>query len=108
MDAEYRWVGYVEPPARHPYLIVGEMPGRIPLALVDAEAGTKLAYFLAERAPQVGARVGVHGAWVVMDVPRSALAPEDRGIPGKPVQDQLEVESWEVVSVDYDPFEDLY
>lgn len=108
MDAEFAYVGYVEQPAKHPYLVVEARPGMIPLALVNDEAGNMLGYFPEDRRPKVGTRVGVQGSWVKAEVPLAPLSPGERRPPGKPVQFQLEVESWTPVSADYDPLGHLY
>jgi hypothetical protein len=74
----------------------------------DAHAGECLGYFPRERRPRVGARVGARGEFVVVEVPREAIAPEDleRIGGGTPVQHQLDVAEWTQVSRDFDPLFD--
>ncbi len=85
--------------------VVGESPGKIPLVIACDEAGDMLGYFPEGRRPRVGTRVGARGDYVVMDVPLERIPEDERGplTPGcKPVQYQLDVTEWEVVSDDYD------
>lgn len=85
--------------------VVGEIPGKIALVIDGEVDGELLGYFPSERRPRVGTRVGVHGQYVVMDVPLERIPLDERGplFPGcKPVQHQLDVTDWNVVSDDYD------
>lgn len=96
--------------AGDPY-VVGEVPGKIPLVIADEEVGDWiLGYFPRERRPQVGARIGARGQYVVMDVPLERIPPEEREWigNGNPVQFQLDVEEWAKVSEDYDPFDEWF
>lgn len=88
--------------------VVAEVPGKIALVMVDPYAGERLGYFSRERRPKVGARIGARGDDVVVDVPPEAIAPEDRELArlGKPIQFQVDVTEWTVVSDDDDPLFD--
>lgn len=104
----FRWVGYVRKVRAGDNHVVAEVPGKVPLVIEDVHAGECLGYFPRERRPRVGARVGARGEFVVVEVPREAIAPEDleRIGGGTPVQHQLDVAEWTQVSRDFDPLFD--
>lgn len=110
MTQSFQCVGYVKTVRPTGGLVIGEVPGKVALVISDVDAGDTLGYFPRDRRPQVGARVGVLGTWVSMEVPLSALSAEaledlscgGRVPMGTPVQFQVDVDAWRVVSEDYD------
>lgn len=108
MNERFEYVGTVRRVRPGDGHVVAEVPGKIALLLVDPYAGEHLGYFARERRPKVGVRIGARGEHVVVDVPPEALAPEDRELArlGQPIQFQLDVTEWTVVSDDYDPLFD--
>ncbi len=108
MTARFEWVGTVKKVREGDPHVVGEVAGTVPLVLADPYGGETLCYFPCRRRPRIGAWIGARGESVVMDVPLEAIPPEEREWVGngKPVQFQLVVEAWAVVSDDYDPLFD--
>lgn len=108
MSTRFEWVGTVRKVRAGDGHVVGETPGKIALVIADRHTGECLGYFSRERRPRVGARIGARGHFVVVDVPLEAIPPEDRWLArgGTPVQYQLDVAEWTVVSEDYDLYFD--
>jgi hypothetical protein len=108
MYERFSFVGYVKKVRAGDNHVVAEVPGKVALVIEDEFAGECLGYFSRERRPLVGARIGVRGEYVVVDVPLESIPPEDleRIGRGKPVQHQLDVADWTKVSRDYDPMFD--
>lgn len=93
-------------------LFPGEVEGRIPLAIETEYGDTIVAHFDPANRPKVDARVGLKGTWLVFDLDLEQVLARAEGCPcceelarlelGQPVDHQLEVDSWRVVSLDFD------
>ena len=114
MNDRFQYVGYVKKVTTRGRHVVADLPGKIALVISDMHAGDMLGYFPTDRRPRVGARVGVQGTWVEVEVPLALLDSEeledlccggDTPV-GTPLQSQIDVGTWSAVSEDYDPLFD--
>ena len=102
----FTFVGRIHPLTGEEDLLVQQLPGRVPRVLICEESGSMhLSYFPSDSQPVLGSRVGVVATWLRATRPMRPceLAILGVSLPGMNlVEYQLEVNSWQRVSADFD------